>query len=226
MRVQQRLQWLSGVCAGLVLWMSPVAAGDWTFSGEIAPELRGYIEAPKYGKTKNPLLQELQKIVRNERPNFFFPFTGQSDQRLWPSIAGNVTAEYDWNDEQTSSCSRRSGVSPKTMTAGRTPTSARAIGSTSATIGTRSSASLRCSGGSPSPRHLVDIVNQDDQVEDIDGDAEAWSADDQRQHVRRLGTTCRFSICPIFASARSKRTTRASAGRCRSISTPRSSNPT
>ena len=100
LRIQHWRGWLSGSCVWLVMATSSAWAGDWTFSGEISPELREYIDAPKYGDPKDDQTQQLESIVRSQRPNFFFPFTGQDSQRIWPSIAGKVTAQYEWNDEQ------------------------------------------------------------------------------------------------------------------------------
>jgi len=170
LRIQHWLRVLSGACAGLAVWISPADAGQWTFSGQIAPELRGYIDPPEYGKPKDPLILELQRIVRTERPNFFFPFTGQDSQRMWPSIAGDFTVEYEWN-------------------AGADKIVFMPFGRLADNDDRRTHADLReghwlhvrknwdavvgvskVFWGVTESRHLVDIVNQDDQVEDINGE--------------------------------------------------------
>lgn len=171
MRVQHhRLWWLTGVCAGLVLWMSPATAGDWSFSGEISPQVRLFIEAPKYGNPTNPDILQAQSEVREVSPNFYFPYTGQSDQRLWASIAGNFTAEYEWND----------GDDKLVMT----PFGRLAQNDVRRTHWDMREANWLHVGndwdsvvgfskvfwGVTESRHIVDVVNQKDQVEDIDGD--------------------------------------------------------
>lgn len=148
----------------------PANAGDWSFSGEIVPEVRAYVDAPRYGDPSNPFLRRLTETFRDRWPDFGIPFTGQSNQRLWSSVATRLTVTYEWNDGADTivvSPFARFAVNDERRTHAdlREGHWLHVEDNWDTVIGFS-----KVFWGVAESRHLVDIINQDDQVEDIDQD--------------------------------------------------------
>ncbi len=162
---------LAGMCA-VSAYGGSASAGELTVEGSITAEMRYFPDGPAYGDPDSRLFRGLQDAVRRIAPDFIFPFTGQDDRKLWPSTALRMKmtfaadndkdvfvlqpfARYDpYND-------RRSHVDLREASWTHTEDNWELVVGASQVF-----------WGVTESRHLVDIVNQIDFVEDIGFDQE------------------------------------------------------
>ncbi len=96
-RAKTPLLWcaLALTCLALISAPRPTQAGDFKIEGSITGELRYFPDGPAYGDPDGPVFDHLQDAVRHIAPDFIFPFTGQEDRRLWPSVAIRLAMTYE-----------------------------------------------------------------------------------------------------------------------------------
>ncbi len=99
---------VAGLCATLLvvpLAPRPASAGEWSFDGRIVGEVRGFPYSPEFGAGDKPGFDDIA-IIDGVTVDFIALPTldsiknrpVQSNQRVWPSIAIYPHLTYEWNE--------------------------------------------------------------------------------------------------------------------------------
>ncbi len=102
---------LTRLSTGLLalLWLAAVApqpapAGEWSFDGRIVGEIRGFPFSPEFGAGAIPNVSSVPRIdgvtvdfLGPPTPGVVAQIPSQSNQRVWPSLAIYPHLTYEWN---------------------------------------------------------------------------------------------------------------------------------